>query len=208
MSLIGIPGSGKSSTVKELASLMKIKHYFLEPEEEKWADAAKDWETFGGFTMLMWFRSIRIPMLIEAQRLSENGEKVLIDTYFDKLLHYYIDKNCMSWLLSPSDRYLPAMKQIAEIDKDVLPDADILVFFEVNKKDWLSFLKTRNRATDNEEKFLKNFEAQKFLLEAAEKLCEERKIDLIIFKQGNSSPEESAKKLQKILEERIEKLKK
>ena len=199
ISLIGIPGSGKSTTVKELASLMKIKHYFLEPEEEKWADATKDWETFGGFSMLMWFRSIRIPMLIEAQRLSENGEKVLIDTYFDKLLHYYIDKNCMSWLLSPSDRYLPVMKQIAEIDKDILPDADILVFFEVNKEDWLSFLKKRNRITDNEEKFL---------LEAAEKLCEERKIELIIFKQGNSSPEESAKKLQKMLETRIEKIKK
>jgi len=62
ISLIGIPGSGKSTTVKELASLMKIKHYFLEPEEEKWADATKDWETFGGFSMLMWFRSIRIPI--------------------------------------------------------------------------------------------------------------------------------------------------
>jgi tRNA uridine 5-carbamoylmethylation protein Kti12 len=31
---VGIPGSGKSSTVKELANLLNVK-YFAEPEEEK-----------------------------------------------------------------------------------------------------------------------------------------------------------------------------
>ncbi len=97
---VGIPGSGKSSVVKVLAKLLKIK-CFVEPEEEKWADAAKDWKTYGSFSMLMWFRSIRTPMLIEAERLSEKGETILIDTYYDKLLHYYIDKHCMRWLLSP-----------------------------------------------------------------------------------------------------------
>jgi hypothetical protein len=84
--------------------------------------------------MLMWFRSIRVPMLLEAQRLNEEGEIVFIDTYYDKLLYYYIDKYCMLWLISPSDRYFSVMKQIAEIDKDVLPDADIAVFFEVDKE--------------------------------------------------------------------------
>jgi len=39
--LVGIPGSGKSTTVKKLASLLKVK-YFVEPEEKKWAEAAKD----------------------------------------------------------------------------------------------------------------------------------------------------------------------
>jgi hypothetical protein len=74
-------------------------------------------------------------MLIEAQKLSEEGETILIDTYYDKLLHYYIDKFCMRWLLSPSDRYFSVMKEIAAIDKDILPDADIVIFFEVNNKE-------------------------------------------------------------------------
>jgi len=34
IAFIGIPGSGKSSTVKELANLLNVK-YFAEPEEEK-----------------------------------------------------------------------------------------------------------------------------------------------------------------------------
>jgi len=45
--------------------------------------------------MLMWFRSIRVPMLLEAQKLSENDKIVLIDTYYDKLLYYYLNKYCM-----------------------------------------------------------------------------------------------------------------
>ena len=204
---VGIPGSGKSSTVKELANLLKVK-YFAEPEEEKWADAAKDWKTYGSFPMLMWFRSIRVPMLLEAERLSEEGETILIDTYYDKLLYYYIDKYCMRWLLSPSDRYFPVMKEIAAIDKDVLPDADIMVFFEVKKEDWINFLKNRNRPTDNEEVFLKNFETQRFLLEAAQKLCKEKNIELIVFPCDTASPEDSALSLKKILEEKLQQNKK
>ena len=201
---IGIPGSGKSSTVKNLANLLNINH-FAELEEEKWADAAKDWKTYGSFSMLMWFRSIRVPMLLEAQKLSEEGEVVFIDTYYDKLLYYYIDKYCMRWLISPSDRYFPAMKQIAEIDKDVLPDADVAVFFEINHDDWLELLKARNRSTDHDEDFMKNFETQKFLLEATKKLCEEKGIELIIFKQDNSSVQETALKLKNLLGDKLTK---
>ncbi|CAJ0912853.1 11086_t:CDS:2 [Entrophospora sp. SA101] len=116
-------------------------------------------------------------MLLEAQELSEKGKTVLIDTYYDKLLYYYIDKYCMRWLISPSDRYFSVMKQIAEIDKDILPDADIAVFFEINYDDWLELLKVRDRSTDHDEAFMKNFETQKFLLEATKKLCEEKGIE-------------------------------
>ena len=200
---VGIPGCGKSVTVKELAKSLNIKHSFVEPEEEKWADAAKDWKTYGSFSMLTWFRAIRVPMLFEAQKISEEGENVLIDTYYDKLLYYYIDKYCMRWLMSPSDRYFPVMKQIAEIDKDVLPDADIIIFFEVAHDEWVEFLKLRNRETDHDKDFMKNFETQKFLLEATKKLCEEKGIELIIFRRHGSSLQESVEGLKKLLENKI-----
>ena len=205
---VGIPGCGKSSTVKELANLLDIK-YFAEPEEEKWADAAKDWKTYGSFSMLMWFRSMRVPMLFEAQKLSEEGEIVFIDTYYDKLLYYYIDKYCMRWLISPSDLYFEPMKKIAEIDNKVLPNADLVIFFEVNREDWVELLKIRNRGTDHDEEFMKNFETQKFLLEATKKFCEEKGVELIVFPQDNSSVQDSALKLKSLLEGKLtEKVKK
>ena len=202
---VGIPGSGKSTTVKELASLLSIQHFFTEPEEEKWADAAKDWKTYGSFSMLMWFRSIRVPMLLEAQKLSENDKIVLIDTYYDKLLYYYLNKYCMRWLISPSDLYFEPLKKIAEIDKNTLPEADVMIFLEISCDDWLENLKTRGRDTDRDEDFAKNFETQKFLLEAAQKYCEERGIQLIIFRQERRSFHEAILKLKEILKNEINK---
>ena len=97
------------------------------------------------------------------------------------------------------------MKQIAEIDNDILPNADIIIFFEVGKESWLNFLKSRNRPADNDEEFLKNFETQKFLLEATKKLCEEKGTELIIFPRDDSSVEDSALKLKNLLEDKFQK---
>ncbi|CAG8574059.1 2323_t:CDS:1 [Ambispora gerdemannii] len=95
------------------------------------------------------------------------------------------------------------MKQIAEIDKDVLPDADIAVFFEINYDDWLELLKARSRPADHDKDFMKNFETQKFLLEATQKLCQEKGIELIIFPQDNSSAQGASLKLKGLLKDKI-----
>ena len=50
---------------------------------------------------------------------------------------------------------------------------------------------------------MKNFETQKFLLEATKKMCEEKRIELIIFRRHASSLQESVKKIKKILESKI-----
>jgi hypothetical protein len=55
---------------------------------------------------------------------------------------------------------------------------------------------------DHDEDFRKNFETQKFLLEATQRLCAEKGIELIIFQQDNSAVQDSALKLKKILTEK------
>jgi len=50
---------------------------------------------------------------------------------------------------------------------------------------------------------MKNFETQKFLLEATKKLCEEKGIELIIFRRHGSSLQESVEELKKLLENKI-----
>jgi hypothetical protein len=70
-------------------------------------------------------------------------------------------------------------------------------------------LKIRNRGTDHDEEFMKNFETQKFLLEATKKFCEEKGVELIVFPQDNSSVQDSALKLKSLLEGKLtEKVKK
>ena len=51
--------------------------------------------------------------------------------------------------------------------------------------------------------FMKNFETQKFLLEATKKLCEEKGIELIIFQQDSSSVQDTALKLKGLLEDKL-----
>ncbi|CAG8546342.1 4489_t:CDS:2 [Paraglomus occultum] len=93
------------------------------------------------------------------------------------------------------------MKKIAEIDNKVLPEADIIIFFEVDYQKWLENLKVRNREVDQDKDFMKNFETQKFLREATQKYCEERGKEFIIFPQDNSSAQEAAQKIKNLFDE-------
>jgi hypothetical protein len=92
----------------------------------------------------------------------------------------------MEWLISPSDPYFNVLQEMAKIDKDKLPDADIVVFLNVDYLNWIKFLKSRNREMDKYEDFLSSFNTQKLFLEATQKLCEEKSIELIIFQQRNT----------------------
>ena len=95
------------------------------------------------------------------------------------------------------------MKKIAEIDNKVLPEADIIIFFEVDYQKWLENLKDRNREVDQDKDFMKNFETQKFLWEATQKYCEERGKEFITFPQDNSSAQETAQKIKNLLGDKL-----
>jgi len=56
---------------------------------------------------------------------------------------------------------------------------------------------------DQDKDFIKNFETQKFLLEATKKLCEEKGIELIVFQQNISSVQDSVERLKRLLEGKI-----
>ncbi|MEG7978674.1 MAG: hypothetical protein NY202_01890 [Mollicutes bacterium UO1] len=56
---------------------------------------------------------------------------------------------------------------------------------------------------------MKNFETQKFLLEATQKFCQEKGVELIIFPQDSSAVQHSALELKNLLADKIiEKVKK
>ena len=195
---IGLPGSGKSSVTRELGKLMGIRT-FHEPEEADWADAVTQRDICGRFTAMTWFRATRLPPLFEAHRLREQGATVMVDTYYDKLFGLCMDKEGMQWLINPSDDYFDVMKQVAMLDYEKLPDADVLVSFELDYDTWLQFLAARNRHFDKGDAFLKSFRTQQYFVDAALQYTRQTSCKLLRFKQEFSSPEESAGKLKEAI---------
>lgn len=190
----GIPGSGKSTTTKEIGKLLKIKT-FHEPEEGEWGEAVKDRSIVGNFTALMWFRSIRIPQYFKAMTLKENGETVMLDSCYDKLFYLYYNKQGIEWLITKEDPYYPEMISIAEKDYQILQDIDVLVFFKQTEENWKKFISKRNRKLDQESDFKKSFILQEAFLDAVKQYCEEKKCELIIHEQSFSNPKVEAEKI-------------
>lgn len=195
----GIPGSGKSSTTSEIGKILNFKT-FHEPEESEWGDAVFHRNLSGSFTAIMWFRSLRVPQYFLADELRISGITTMLDSYYDKLFHLYLESDEMDWLIDRSDLYYNELRNISAKDYKYLPDVDILIFFRQTKENWKKFILKRNRDLDNDESFKKSFNLQEDMLIAAEKYCKERNCELIIHDQSFSDPMAEAKKISKILE--------
>lgn len=196
---MGLPCAGKSTVMRHLAKLCDFP-VLLEPEESHWPAAVMERDDCGYFTCLMWFRSTRVPLLYQAQRLQKSGQSVIVDSYYDKAVHDYLGKPGMEWLLDPKDPYFPMAQQVTKLDWDGLPDATCIIAFELTREDWEALVKKRGRQFDQHPGFLKAYETQKYYVGAAERLCKERGIKLIKFQQRMSSPEQMAQELKAVLQ--------
>lgn len=191
---MGLPGCGKSSVFKELGTLLGAR-VFLEPEEKDWPSAVLRRQEFGHFTGISWFRAVRVPQLLEADLLRQKGNIALVDSYYDKLLSYYLHTPGMEWVMPPDDPYFEVTQEMARLDFEQLPDADMVVFFEIDEEAWKSFLTTRGRDMDESHAVRENFQTQEHMLAAAVQYCEARGARLVTHRQRPSSPKEAAEEL-------------
>jgi hypothetical protein len=134
---------------------------------------------------------------MRANQIRASGEIALTDSYYDKLLAYYIGKPGMEWLINPSDPYFDIAVAMAKRDWDELPNADVIVFFETSLELWEEF--KRNNYFENDPKFLLSFSTQEFFLKACQKLASEKNIALIVVQQEWSSPKAMAIKIRQAL---------
>lgn len=196
----GIPGSGKSSVFEALSRQIES-NIFHEPEEESWGKAVKDRELCGNFTAIMWFRSERVPQLYEAARIKENGDIALVDSYYDKLFYLYMNMDGLQWLFKASDPYYDEMRMVAKKDHDLLPKADCMVFFQVDRETWGKFLDLRRRELDQDQVFLENcFNAQESFLKVAKQYCQDTGTLLVVVDQVYDSPGNAAVLLRQTLD--------
>ncbi|MGO4649583.1 hypothetical protein AB4305_32315 [Nocardia sp. 2YAB30] len=200
---LGLPCTGKSTVMSELAALSGLP-MFLEPEEHVWPAAVMDRDECGHFTGLMWFRSIRVPMLYQADRLARAGSCVIVDSYYDKALRCYLGKPGMEWLIHPGDRYFDVARQIADHDWHSLPDARCVVTFELDYAAWRTLLAARNRTLDRDPAVIASYTTQQYFIEAAQRLAAERGITHVRFTPPLSTPSEAAQHLRlQLIEEGV-----
>ncbi len=179
---VGLPCIGKSSVFGELANLLDGVA-LLEPEEENWPAAVTAREQVGYFTGLMWFRAARIPMYYAAEAARAAGKAAFLDSYYDKLCDCWLGKPGMDWLLDPSDPYFPIASEIARLDREILPLADTLVLFTVDRPVWERFIAKRGRKLDDDSRLAERYAMQEHFILAAEALAAETGIRLVSFHQ-------------------------
>lgn len=180
---LGIPCCGKSTVMRYFASKLGAS-YYREPEEWKWPDAVSYRGTVGCATAITWFRSIRVPNLYRAKEdASTRGEFAVVDSYYDKMLHLYLESASMDWLIAKDDSYYPTISEIAKLDYDSLPNVDLLICFKVTIDQWKTLRGIRNRALDRDSEFDKSFEMQDVMLKAAERMKAEKGIPYFIYER-------------------------
>lgn len=197
LTAVGLPGSGKSSVMRELAQLYEVPAYF-EPDSN-WPPAVTERDTIGAFSAMMWFRSIRVPYLYKADSLRKQNKSVIVDSYYDKIFSYCLGKKGMEWLITPDDPYYSLALSVAKQDTAFLPNADCIVLFDLSEDTWRKLLKSRNRFLDDDSSLLSSYKTQAYFFEGAYELSRQYNIKVIEFTQEFSSPKEAAKKLYKLL---------
>lgn len=207
---MGIPGCGKSAVFEALGKLYgNCSKVYLEPEEScevtPWPEAVVNRDVFGYFGSITWFRSMRVPQLFHAVEDSNNGKIVFVDSYFDKLLFKYLECDGIEWFLPQDDVYYDLIYRMAKLDYENLPNADIVICFNISQDVWNTFLKRRNRNMDNELKFRNQcFSLQEPIINACKQYEFEYKKKVIFIEQEESSPVTMAKRIKEILEAKCE----
>lgn len=191
--------SGKS-TLARLVSQKMNAICKSEPEEDAWPTVAKNWYAYRATTAMMAMRQLWIELFVDADKLRQDGNMVIIDTYFLKTAGYYIDKSGMAWLVGQDDPYIALLKQLFELDEYMFPDANCVVLFDMSIEDWKLFLKSRGREWDNNPGFDESFALlKKYVDEATIAHCKKYNIPVIHFKNEYGDIDLQAEKLKKLL---------
>lgn len=176
----GLPCSGKSTLTKNLGVQLN-KPFFLEPEEDMWPQWITQ-KNSDQFSSLNWFRAARVPIYKMA---AESSKETLtfIDSFYDVLIHYYLENPAFSWLISLENPYFDVIKKTAALDSELLPKPDLLIFLKLDKQCWKYFLDSRGRAYDEAVDLEKYFHMQDAILEAVKQYCAEHKLNYIVLNQ-------------------------
>lgn len=140
IAVIGAPRSGKSFLVQKLAQRLEYRP-FMEEEialPKYLEDDIQD--NTNGLRRIIWFRNAQVSHFLDAVDLSEQGENILLDTFWvDNQM--YIDV-----LLEGHDKEVA--EQLSQIDARLLPWPDIIIYLKNGKQNTEKFISLGGRSYD------------------------------------------------------------
>jgi hypothetical protein len=143
---------------------------------------------------LSWFRSIRVPQLYAAAEAARSG-KAVVDSYYDMLLASYLGADPFAWLIRPDDPYFRLARDMAELDRGILPRADVLVFLSLTEQVWNAFMDRRAREFDRVARLKEQFAMQSLIEKACRSAEAEHGTRLLVIDQEDSSPTSTAARI-------------
>jgi hypothetical protein len=192
--MLGLPGAGKTTLARALASGMGGE-LLLEPDESDWPDFVLEPHELGAFTSLSWFRSQRVPLYWDAAAISAAGGTAILDSYYDKWCIGWLGHPLFEWLIAPDDPYLPVAELMAKTDAAELPAADVVVVVEIDEEQWRAQLARRGRRIDRNSRFLESHRTQELFVQTA---LERGQLDgtvVVRHKRSGDPPAEEARRL-------------
>ena len=92
ITVVGISGSGKSTTLKALHKRIPDSQLFFEPEADQWPESVNQKDLVGQYTYLTSFRNIWDTAIKKAEKARQEGKIVLVDHYYGKIWHNIIGR--------------------------------------------------------------------------------------------------------------------
>lgn len=195
ISLVGIPGCGKSTLTRALGERMTAEVLF-EPEESEWPiRSGEKWQDCV-FRLENWLSDTMRLQFVAARQMANGGATVIVDSALFLLTKKLTDPVFDWWYGHLTAEQHEKIMRIAEMDWEKGPFPDLLVMIHAGENIWREFLGKRGRSMDDDKLFLsEHLRMQALLCEAAADFAREKNITLIHYEQQLLSPDKNARRL-------------
>lgn len=171
----GIPGCGKTTIAHELSKLTNSPCLSLSEDVER-SFIFKEVGYLSEFKIRLALRNLMFKNFQEAKKLSGQGNMVIVDSYYDKVMQSLLGEKGSDFIMQKKNPYFNAVYRLAKYDNFLFPDADIVVGIKINLLNWQILLDKRARNLDLDPFFRTNtFLLQNNILSSTKAYCQKRK---------------------------------